>query len=73
MFVTDGIVLVALLRLIFIPFGLACYFLAVTSVSFCDYFLGTLFYVFKIILICLLGCSLYEASEESQEEGVGQT
>ena len=67
MFITDGILLVALLRLIFIPFGLACYFLAVTSVSFCDYFLGTLFYLFKIILIALLGCSLYEASEAASD------
>jgi uncharacterized membrane protein YdjX (TVP38/TMEM64 family) len=67
MFVTDGILLVALLRLIYLPYGLTCYFLAVTSVTFCDYFLGTLFVLFKIILIALLGCSLYEASEAASD------
>ena len=59
MFVTDGILLVALLRLVFIPFGLTCYTLGVTAVGFCDYVIGTLFYIFKIMLIVLIGCSIY--------------
>ena len=69
MFVTKGIFLVALLRLIFIPFGLTCYFLAVTSIEILAYMIGTIFYLFKIMLIVLIGCSIYEASETNQEGG----
>ena len=65
MFVTNGIFLVALLRLVFLPFGLTCYFLAVTSIAILDYMIGTIFYLFKIMLIVLIGCSIYEASESN--------
>ena len=68
MFVTNGILLVALLRLIFLPYGLVCYFLSVTSVSFIDYFIGTLFIIFKTVLICLIGCTIWEAQETSQND-----
>jgi uncharacterized membrane protein YdjX (TVP38/TMEM64 family) len=69
MFVTSGIMLVALLRLMFIPFGLVSYMLGVTSVAFCDFFIGTLAYIVKIMLLVLVGCSIWEASEEAKKSG----
>ena len=68
MFVSNGIMLVALLRLIFLPYGLVCYFLSVTSVTFFDYFIGTLFIVFKTFLVCLIGATIWEASETANNE-----
>ena len=59
MFVTSGIMLVALLRLMFIPFGLVSYMLGVTSVTFCDYFVGTLVIIVKVMLIVLVGCTIW--------------
>ena len=72
MFVTNGICLVTLLRLMFIPFGLASYALGVTAVSLCDYILGTLVYIVKIALIVIVGCTIWQASEESKESGKGK-
>lgn len=68
MFESDGILFVALLRLLFLPWGLACYCLSVTSVSLFDYVIGNTIYIIKIIIVCVLGCSLYEASEAPTEE-----
>jgi len=59
MFVTSGIMLVALLRLMFIPFGIISYMLGVTSVAFWDYFIGTLVIIVKIMLIVLVGCTIW--------------
>lgn len=69
MFVTSGIMLVALLRLMFIPFGLVSYMLGVTSVAFWDYFLGTTAIIIKIMLIVLVGCTIWQASEEARKTG----
>ena len=62
MFVESGILLVALLRLMFIPYGLTSYVLGATSVSFSDYAVGTLFFIIDIGLMVLLGCTLYLAT-----------
>ena len=59
MFVSSGIMLVALLRLMFIPFGIISYMLGVTSVAFWDYFIGTLVIIVKIMLIVLVGCTIW--------------
>lgn len=67
MFVTDGIFLVTLLRLMFLPYGLVCYLLGVTAVSLCDYILGTLVYIVKIALIVIVGCTVWQAQEEAQQ------
>lgn len=69
MFITSGILLVALLRLMFIPFGLVSYLLGVTSVAFWDYFIGTLAVIIKIMLIVLVGCTIWQASEKAKETG----
>ena len=66
MFETDGILFVALLRLMMVPFGIACYALGVTQVSLTDYLLGTSVYIINIIIYVLLGCSLYQATEASE-------
>lgn len=62
MFIENGILLVMLLRLMFLPFGLTSYLLGVTSVSFSDYMIGTLVYFFKTALLCSLGCTIYLAT-----------
>lgn len=66
MFQTDGILFVALLRLMMVPFGIACYALGVTQVSLVDYLLGTSVYIINIVIYVLLGCSLYQATEASE-------
>ena len=65
MFVTDGILLVTLLRLMFIPYGLVCYVLGVTAVTMCDYIIGTFAYIIKIALIVIVGCTIWQAQEEA--------
>ena len=61
MFVYNGICLVTLLRLMFIPFGIVSYGLGVTAVSLCDYIIGTLAYIIKIALIVIVGCTIWQA------------
>jgi len=61
MFVTNGILFVALLRLMWIPFGLTSYLLGVTSISVVDYMLGTCAVIVMIVLYVLLGCTIYQA------------
>jgi uncharacterized membrane protein YdjX (TVP38/TMEM64 family) len=69
MFITSGIMLVALLRLMFIPFGLVSYMLGVTSVTFCDFFVGSLIYIVKVMLIVLVGCTIWQASDDAMRNG----
>jgi uncharacterized membrane protein YdjX (TVP38/TMEM64 family) len=69
MFITSGIMLVALLRLMFIPFGLVSYMLGVTSVTFCDFFIGSLIYIVKVMLIVLVGCTIWQASDDAMRNG----
>jgi uncharacterized membrane protein YdjX (TVP38/TMEM64 family) len=61
LFITNGILIVALLRLMFISFGLTSYVIAVTSISILAYMIGTSFYLIKIMLIVLVGCSIWKA------------
>jgi uncharacterized membrane protein YdjX (TVP38/TMEM64 family) len=65
MFVTNGITFVALLRLMWIPFGLVSYMIGVTSISVLDYMIGTTACIVMIILYVLLGCSIYQANEDA--------
>ena len=62
MFKDRGIYFVALLRLTILPYGLLCYMIAVTNISLLDYMLGSSFYIIKITIFCVLGCSIYEAT-----------
>lgn len=59
MFVSEGILLVAMLRLIFIPFGLTSYLLGITGLSIFDFLIGTLFYAVRIAFDVLIGCTIY--------------
>lgn len=68
MFVTNGILFVALLRLMWIPYGLTSYLLGVTSVSVLDYMIGTTAIIVMIVLYVLLGCTIYQAEEDSENE-----
>ena len=67
MFLANGILFVALLRLMFIPFGLTSYLLGVTCISVFDYMVGTSTYIIKIILCVFLGCSIYQAAEDAKD------
>jgi len=68
MFVTNGILFVALLRLMWIPYGLVSYMLGVTSISLLDYMIGTSAIIVMISLYVLLGCTIYQAEEDSENE-----
>jgi uncharacterized membrane protein YdjX (TVP38/TMEM64 family) len=56
---SEGITVVALLRLTFAPFGITNYILGVTSISVTDFLLGTLSYVLNCGLQVFIGCSFY--------------
>lgn len=72
MFITDGILFVALLRLAFIPFGLTSYLLGVTSVSVFDYMVGTTVFIIQIILVVIMGCCIWQATENAQDDSGNQ-
>ena len=67
MFLANGILFVALLRLMFVPYGLTSYLLGVTCVTVADYMIGSSVYIVKIILIVFLGCSIYQAAEDAKD------
>ena len=56
----QGKTIVALLRLTFFPFGILSYVLGVTSISFFDFIVGTIPYVFNASMQIFIGCSLYQ-------------
>ena len=58
----QSIKIIALLRLVMIPFGLTNYMLGVTSVTFVNYMTGTCSYLFKSSLHTFIGCTLYSVS-----------
>jgi len=62
MFKERGIFFVALLRLTLLPYGLLCYAISVTNITLLDYMIGNSFYIIKIVLFALVGCSIYEAT-----------
>lgn len=43
---TEGVLIVALIRLTFAPFGITSYVMGVSSISLCDYIVGNLSYIF---------------------------
>ena len=61
-FVTNGIIMVALIRLMALNFGVVSYLLGVTSVSILDYMIGTTATIVYIILFVLIGCTIWEAT-----------
>jgi len=69
MFITNGILFVALVRLMFLPYGPTCYALSATSVTLLDYMLGSFFYVIKIAMLVVFGCSLYQAVDNPGDTG----
>ena len=54
----DAITIVVLLRLMFIPKGLANYVLGATSVSFFAYAIGSVAYVVKLSIIIYIGVNI---------------
>lgn len=65
MFVENGIILVGMLRLMIIaPFGLTSYLLGVTSISIIDYMIGTTSSIIDIMLTAVIGCSIWQATED---------
>ena len=62
MFVTDGILLVALIRSMAMPTGLTSYILGATNVSIGDFLIGGIFIFVYIIMIVLVGCALWYSS-----------
>lgn len=58
-FVTNGILMVALIRLMALNFGVVSYLLGVTSVSILDYMIGTTATIVYIVLFALIGCTIW--------------
>ena len=64
MFLENGILFVALLRLMILPYGIVSYLLGVTCISIWDYMVGTSAYIVKIALFVIMGCGIWQATEE---------
>jgi len=67
MFLTSGILFVALIRLMFLPFGVMSYALSLTCVSILDYMIGTSAAIVDIILTVLIGCTIWKTAEDTKE------
>jgi uncharacterized membrane protein YdjX (TVP38/TMEM64 family) len=57
----EGIKVVGLIRLTFVPFGITSYVLGVSNISMMDYFIGNLSYIVNSCTQSFIGCSLYMA------------
>ena len=68
MFSSRGKLFVALLRLMFIPFGLVSYLLGVSSLSITDFMIGTSSCIVKVSMFVFLGCTLYNGSVSANED-----
>lgn len=66
---TEGVLIVALIRLTFAPFGITSYIMGVSSISLCDYIVGNLSYIFMTCSQCYVGCSLYNAMSDGSLMG----
>ena len=66
-FITNGVCFVSLIRLLCLNFGVVSYVLGVTSVSLCGYLLGTISSIVYIVLFALIGCSIWEATDDTAE------
>lgn len=73
MFAANGIILVGLLRLMFLPFGITSYLLAITCLTILDYVIGNTFYIIKIMLFVTIGCTIYLASETDNSDNPDDT
>lgn len=65
----EGIVVVALCRLTFLPFGLFNYVMGVTSIEVWDFVLGTLCYGFNFSMQVFIGCSFYSIQQTTHMVG----
>ena len=69
MFIENGIFLVAMLRLMIIaPFGLTSYLLGITSISIIDYMIGTTSSIVDIMLAAIIGCGIWQATEDENQD-----
>ena len=63
MFYERGILMVALLRLMIVPYGVVSYLLGITCITLWDYMVGTSAYIVKIALFVIMGCGIWQATE----------
>lgn len=68
---TEGIKIVALLRLTFAPFGVTSYIFGVSDISLTDYMLGNLSYIINSCSQSFIGCSLYTAASNGSLNDLG--
>lgn len=68
---TEGIKIVALIRLTFAPFGISSYIFGVSDISFTDYMLGNLSYIINSCTQSFIGCSLYTAASNGSLKNIG--
>ena len=61
--------MVALIRLVMLPFAFMCYVLAITSLGFFQYLIGSLTYLIKVILYTFVGAIIWEISIRKTNNG----
>ena len=61
--------MIALLRLIMVPFAFMCYTLAITSVGYVQYIIGSLSYLIKVCLYTFVGATIWEVSIRKTNNG----
>ena len=65
----QSVKMIGLLRLIMVPFGFMSYVIALTSVNFCQYLLGTMIYTIKACLYTFIGATVYQVSISKTHNG----
>ena len=65
----QGIKMVALIRLVMLPFAFMCYVLAITSLGYFQYLIGSLTYLIKVSLYTFVGAIIWEISIRKTNNG----
>ena len=69
---TEGKLIVALIRLTFAPFGITSYIMGVSSISFFDFAIGHISYIFMSSSLCFIGCLMYSAVSHEANVALNQ-
>lgn len=69
----EGRLFVFLIKLAFTPVGLFSYVMGVSSISFVDFALGHISYLFWSCSLCFIGCSMSSAMSEDPAEKDNKT
>ena len=65
--IEQGILVTALLRVTFSPYGISSYVMGVTSINPVHYAIGGSSYIINVLMQVLIGCSLYNVSNDKSQ------